>query len=191
MKNWVKILIAAAIIIVIIAVVVVAMNAKQTSGNTSKLGEITSAQDLEKIVDKVYEGNDDLPNLQTQTIDVTDNTMVQVFTGLENGNDLEYLVSSEPLMSSQAYSFVLAKVKDGIDANKVAKDISEKVDTRKWICVSAEKLYVTNSGNVVCLVMSNEEWAKPVYEKFKELAGDVGQEYTKTEEEAELPLEMY
>lgn len=191
MKNWIKIVIAAVIIIAIIAIVVVVMNNKKTNKNTTKLGEITGAGDLEKIIDKVYEGNEELPGVQTQTIDVTDNTMVQSFTGLESGKELEYLVASEPLMSSQAYSFVLAKVKDGVDANKVAKDMSEKVDTRKWICVSAEKVYATNSGNVVCLVMSNEEWAKPVYEKFKELAGEFGKEYTKTEEEAELPLEMY
>lgn len=189
MKNWVKIVLAIVILIAIIAVVVVAMNSKK--GNATKLGEIGSAKDLETIIEKVYEGNEELPGLQTQEVDITDNTMVQAFTGLESGKDLEYLVVSEPLMSSQAYSFVLAKVKDGVDANQVAKDMSEKIDTRKWICVSAEKLYATNSGNVVCLVMSNEEWAKPVYEKFKELAGEVGKEYTKEEEPADLPPEMY
>ena len=68
--------------------------------------------------------------------------------------------------------------------------MSEQIDTRKWICVSAEKLYATNSGDVVCLVMSNEEWAKPVYDGFKELAGQVGEEYTKTEELPELPEEL-
>ena len=38
--------------------------------------------------------------------------------------------------------------------------------------------------------MSSEEIAKPIYEKFKTLAGTVGQEYEKTEE-IELPPEMY
>lgn len=190
MKNWSKMVIVAVAIVAIIAIVVVVIMTKPNKESASKLGEIESAQDLEKIIDKVYEGNEDLPKLQTQTIDVADNTMVKVFTGLESGKDLQYLVVSEPLMSSQAYSFVLVKVNDGVDANKVANDMSEKIDTRKWICVSAEKLYATNSEDVICLVMSSEEWAKPVYEKFKELAGDVGQEYTKTEE-VELPPEMY
>ena len=69
--------------------------------------------------------------------------------------------------------------------------MKENIDTRKWICVSAEKVYSTSSGDIVCLVMSSEEMAKPVYEKFKELAGNVGEEYTKTEEEIDLPPEMY
>ena len=116
--------------------------------------------------------------------------MVKLFTGLDNGDDLQYLVVSEPMISSQAYSFVLATVKEGVDANKIAQTIKDQVDYRKWICVSAEKVYTTNSGNIVCLVMSSEEVAKPIYEKFKTLAGAVGQEYEKTEQ-IELPPEMY
>jgi hypothetical protein len=94
------------------------------------------------------------------------------------------------MMSSQAYSLVLVKVKDGVDANNIAKTMSEKIDTRKWICVSAEKLYATSSNDIVCLVMASEEWAKPVYEGFKALAGTVQEEYTKTEELPELPEEL-
>lgn len=95
------------------------------------------------------------------------------------------------MMSSQAYSLVLVKVKDGVDADKIAKSMSEQIDIRKWICVSAEKLYATSSGDVVCLVMSSEERAKPIYEKFKKLAGTIGEEYIKTEEPSELPEELY
>ncbi len=38
--------------------------------------------------------------------------------------------------------------------------------------------------------MSSEEWAKPVYDEFKKLAGKIGEEYTKTEEIPELPEEL-
>ena len=37
----------------------------------------------------------------------------------------------------------------------------------KWICVSAEKFYITNHNNVIFYVMSYEDWAKPVYDSFK------------------------
>ena len=94
-------------------------------------------------------------------------------------------------MTSQAYSLVLAKVKAGINANEIAKQMSENVDQRKWICVSAEKVYATSSGDIVFLVMSSEEKAKPIYEKFKTLSGNIGQEYEKSEEEIELPEEMF
>ncbi|MGN1301281.1 MAG: hypothetical protein ACI4U9_01980, partial [Clostridia bacterium] len=58
-----------------------------------------------------------------------------------------------------------------------------------WICVSAEKLYATSSGDIVLLVMSSEDMAKPIYEKFKTLAGNVNEVYEKTEE-IELPPEI-
>ncbi len=191
MQKSTKIIIAVVVIIAIIALATITI-LNINKGNTSKLGEVSSAEDLVKIIEKVYEGNEEVfSSLQTQTIDVTDNIMIKSFTGLENGTELEYLAVSEPLITSQAYSFVLAKVKSGVNANKIAEEMKENIDTRKWICVSAEKVYSTSSGDIVCLVMSSEEMAKPVYEKFKELAGNVGEEYTKTEEEIDLPPEMY
>ncbi len=190
MSKTVKIIIGVVVVIAIIAVIVVAF---MTNSKPKTNLQIASAEDLSKLIDQIYEGQqDNLPNsLQTQIVDVTDDVVVQSFTGLENGNDLEYLVASEPMMTAQAYSFILAKVKDGVNADTIAQTMKEKVDTRKWICVSAEMLYCTTSGDVVCLVMSSEENAKPVYEKFKTLAGTVGQEYQKVEEEPSLPPDMY
>ena len=69
--------------------------------------------------------------------------------------------------------------------------MNEKIDMRKWICVSAEKVYTTSSGNVVCLVMTRADLATTIYNKFKTLAGGVGQEFERTEEQAELPADMY
>ncbi|MCI8309896.1 MAG: hypothetical protein HFJ45_06975 [Clostridia bacterium] len=194
MKTQTKIIILVAIVALILAIVaIVKLNGNKTKDSkASTLGEVNSAEDLVKLVEKIYEGKDEiLPSVQTNVIDLEDNVTVQYLTGLENGNDLEYLVVSEPMMSSQAYSFILAKAKNGANANEIAKTMSEKIDPRKWICVSAEKIYATNSGDIICLVMSSEEWAKPVYDTFKKLAGTVGKEYEKTETEAELPPELY
>ncbi len=190
MNNSIKIIITVIIAIAIIAIVstVILMNSKPKTN----LDPINSADDLVSLIDKIYEGHEDsIPgSLQTQTIDTADATMVKSFTGLDNGDNLQYLVVSEPMISSQAYSFVLLTVKDGVNADEVAETIKNNVDYRKWICVSAEKVYTASSGNVVCLVMSSEEVAKPIYENFKTLAGNIGQEYEKTEE-IELPPEMY
>lgn len=198
MKKSTKIAIIIIAIVAIIAVVVaVVMNLNKGNDDnkkateSSKLGEITSAEDLEKLIDKIYEGNENLPGLQTQAIEVADDITVHMLTGLEGGQDLEYLVASEPMINAQAYSLVIAKVKSGVDANKIAKEMNEKIDQRKWICVSAEKVYSTSSGDIVFLVMSDEETAKPVYDKFKELAGTVGKEYVKEEPEIDLPPEMF
>lgn len=190
MNKTTKIIITVAVIAVIaIILVIVLMNSKQQTN----FGKINSVEDLTALVNKVYEGQDEAmtSSLQTQAVDVSDDTMVKSFTGLDNGKDLEYLVASEPMISSTAYSFVLATVKNGVNANQIAEEMKDKIDNRKWICVSAEKVYTTSSGNVICLIMSSEEIAKPIYDKFKTLAGNVGKEFEKTEEEIELPPEMY
>lgn len=189
MKNVTKTIIIAIAVIAILAVigVVIFLNAKPKTENANT---IKTAEELSALVDKIYEGQKVLPTLQTQIVDVTDNDTVKMVTGLENGNDLEFVVVSEPMISSQAYSLVLAKVKNGKNANQIAKQMSENVNTSKWICVSAEKLYATSSGDIVFLVMSSEEKAKPMYEKFKTIFGHTGEKYEKTEE-IELPPEMF
>ena len=52
-------------------------------------------------------------------------------------------------MSSQAYSAVALKVKSNANIETVKEEILNNVDMRKWICVSAEKLYVTNYNNII------------------------------------------
>lgn len=191
MKKETKIIIAviAIVVIVLVAVMLVKNNKKDdktvTNQEAASIGKVESAEDLSKVIDKVYEGQKNLlSSLTTTTIDVTDKDAVKSIVGLENGDDLEYLVASEPMMSSQAYSFALAKVKSGVKADDVAKKISENVNPAKWLCVSAEKVYTTSSGDIVCLVMTSEEIGKPIYDSFKKIAGTVGEEYEKTVEES-------
>lgn len=189
MNKATKIIIAIVAVVVVVAVVVaLLMNSKPKTN----LAPIKSNEDLSALVDKIYDGLEiQMPMVQTQEIDVTNSDMVQYVTGLDNANDLEYVVVSEPMISSQAYSLVLVKVKDGANANEVAKKMNENINAAKWICVTAERVYTTSSGDVVCLVMSKEDVAKPIYEKFKTLAGTTGEEYEKVEAESELPPEIY
>ena len=190
-KNKIGIYIVIAIIaIVLIAVGVVGMilnnkpisETQQPEGNqeTSNV-QINSASDMENLINTVYEGQEAvLPgSLMTQTIDISDVNILTSYTGLTSNENIDAVVVSEPMMSSQAYSFVLVKVKDGADANAVAKEMSEKVDTRKWICVEAEKLYATSADNLAVLIMSSDEWATPVYNKLLEVLGTHGEEYVK------------
>lgn len=188
-----KVIIGLVMLLVVIAIIlgIIFMNKRPKEESKTNLVKIEKAEDLSNLINEIYKGKEEnLPRLNTQIVDVNDANAIKYSTGLENGDDLQFVVVSEPMMSSQAYSLILAKVKDGVDANNIAKTMSEQIDTRKWICVSAEKLYATSSGDIVCLVMSNEEWAKPVYDEFKKLAGNVGEEYTKTEELPELPEEL-
>ena len=190
MNKTVKIIIAVVIAIVAVVAILVGVFAFGNSKPKSNL-TINSAEDLTALIDQIYSGvSIEMPMLMTQELDMTDTETVKYFTGLENIDNVEYVVASEPMMTSQAYSLVLVKVKDGVNADAVAKTMNENINTRKWICVTAEKVYTAASGNVICLVMTNTETAQTVFESFKTLAGSVGEVYERTEEEPELPEDM-
>ena len=186
-----KTLIIGVVVFVVVAVISAVMTYNSLEEKHSSNLTINSVAYLTALIDQIYAGvSIEMPMLMTQELDMTDLETVKYFTGLENVNDIEYVVASEPMMSSQAYSLMLVKVKDGVDADSIAKTMNENVDERKWICVTAEKIYSVASGDVVCLVMSNEDTSKTVYESFKTLAGSVGEEFERTAEEIELPEDM-
>ena len=141
---------------------------------------LNTTEDLQNAITKIYENTTiELPRLNTTVVDVNDSNALKYNTGLDSNEGIESVVVSEPMMSSQAYSLVLVKVKDGTDVESIKQKMFDNIDTRKWICVEAEKVYATDSQNVVCLVMSSEEWAKPVYDSLKTVLGTTGSELTK------------
>ena len=148
-----------------------------------------SVQDLTALVDKVYEGLELFPSLATMELDLTDMDMVTYETGLTSVEDVDGIVVSAPMMSSQAYSMILVKAKDASKADLIAKEMKDNVDPNKWICVSAEKVYATSSGNVAFLVMTNADMADDVYESFKKYAGNVGTEYSRENAMDEMPVQ--
>ena len=187
MNKIVKIVIA--IIVAIVIIMGVNLFRNSSPKQESNLN-INNNDDLVSLINQIYSGiTIEMPRLQTQALDVTDANMVKTFTGLDSTENIENLVVSEPLMSSQAYSLVLVKVKDGANINDMAKAMNENIDVRKWICVSAEKVYTATSGNVICLVMTNADTAKVVYDSFRAIAGGIEKEYERTVEEPVFPTE--
>ena len=143
MNKKTKISISVVLVLAIIAIIAIAFmaNNKPEENKTSQLPEIKNSEELSNLLTKIYDGVEtEIFSVETRTIDLEDATSVKSYTGLEDAQNLEYAVVSEPMIRSQAYSLILAKVKEGVDANEVAKEMSEKIDMRKWICVSAEKL---------------------------------------------------
>lgn len=180
-KAIIGVIIAIILIAVIVRIVLAILNNKPKSNV-----QITSTDDMQNLVNSVYEGQEqNLPGtLTTQVIDVSNLDVLKSYTGLTSNENIDAAIASEPLIGSQAYSFVLVKVKDGADANEIAKQMSEQVDTRKWVCVEAEKLYATSVDNLAVLVMSSDEWATPVYNKLKEILGAHDEEYIKENQSA-------
>lgn len=188
MNKKTKIIICVIIIIVIIAIagyifININKNNSQNTENTNNSKteiELNTTEDLQNLITKTYENvTEELPRLNTSVIDVNDSNALKYNTGLDSNEGIEAVVVSEPLMSSQAYSFVLVKVKEGTSVENIKQQMFDNIDTRKWICVEAEKVYATDSQNVVALIMSSEEWAKPVYDSLKTLLGETGKELEK------------
>ncbi|UKI28961.1 MAG: hypothetical protein L6V78_00885 [Clostridium sp.] len=79
-------------------------------------------------------------------------------------------LASERAMSSIAHSVVLVRLEDAKDADKAMKEIKEKVDPRKWVCVGVadENVLVVNRGDIVMLVM-DDELAQTIKDNFLNL----------------------
>ena len=188
-QTIIAIVIAVIVVLAIIVGVVVWNNQKSNEGTT-----IETASQMKEMFKSIHNKlGDELPNLETQKIDVSDASMVKAYTGLQSNENVETIVVSEPSMSAQAYSAVAVKVKAGANIENMKQEMLDNIDMAKWICVSASNLYITNSGNTIFMVMSDEDWAKPVYEAFKEYVNNnIGKELEKASNDGdiELPPEM-
>lgn len=182
MKKTVIALVVIAIIVAIVAVAVLFLGGKEEEKDTGK--QIQNAQEMQKMLEDINTKlGEALPALEIREVDVNDELAVTGVTGLTTATNIEAIVVSEPFMSSQAFSAVMVKVSENANVEEMKQEMLNQIDIRKWICVSAEKVYVTNYKNIIFLVMSSEEWAKPVYDEFKQaVGGKVGKELERTEQ---------
>ncbi len=189
MKKNLGYIILGIIIIAVVAGIIFATTNKNKEGI-----KLETTGEIKKMFETIYSNlGDQLPSLETEVIDVNDELQVKAFTGLQTNENVDALVVSEPLINAQAYSAVVVKAKEGANIEAMKKEMLENINMNKWICVSAEKAYITNSGNIIFLVMSDEDWAKSVYEEFKKFTNNqIGKELEKTEsfDDVELPPEM-
>ena len=183
-KSIIGIIAVVVIIAIIIGTVFILSKNKQEKPNTEAGVQIQTAQEMEKIINDINTKlGESLPRLETREIAIADEYMFTSTTGLKSNNNVEAVVVSEPFMSSQAYSAVMIKTKENANIEEMKQEIFDNIDMRKWICVSAEKLWVTNYNDIIFFVMSSEEWGKPVYDEFKQaVGGTVGKELEKAEE---------
>lgn len=189
MKKGIWAVLAVVVIAIIVVIAVMFLGGKEeNSPNQVQGGEqtgvkIQTAEDMQKVFNDINTKlQNALPSIEVREVDVTDELSVTAMTGLKSKNNVEAIVAAEPFMSSQAFSAVMVKVSDGANIEEMKKEMIDNIDMRKWICVSAEKARVTNYGNIIFLVMSSEEWGKPVYDEFKQaVGGTVGKELERSE----------
>ena len=163
------------------------------SGSGNK-GSVETPKNINDIINTINKNNKNvLPELETMKVDIKNIDEVTSYTGLKTNDGIESITVSVPLITSQAYSVAIVKVKDSADVEKIKQDMLDNIDMRRWICVSAEQLYITNSGNVIFSVMADKDVAKAVYNDFKKYVNNnIGKELEKSNNEGntELPPEM-
>ena len=163
------------------------------SGSGNK-GNVETPKDINDMINTKNKNNKSvLPELETMKVDIKNIDEVTSYTGLKTNDCIESIVVSVPLITAQAYSVAIVKVKDNADVEKIKQEMLDNIDMGRWICVSAEQLYITNSGNVIFSVMADKDIAETVYNDFKKYVNNnIGKELEKSnnEENIELPPEM-
>ena len=188
MKKKQNILVIALILLAVITFgVIILVSGKE---NTSSL---ETTKDIIKMINSINKDNKNvLPELETMKIDIKNIDEVTSYTGLKTNDDIESIIVSVPVMTAQAYSVAVVKVKDNADVEKIKQEMLDNIDMRRWICVSAEQLYITNSGKVIFSVMADKDTAKAVYNDFKKYVNNnIGKELEKSEYNFEEVGKLY
>lgn len=119
---------------------------------------------LSDIMDKLYAGITEKP-MMLSNIELNDENFENyAFV------DVKYkeAIASESMVGSIPHSVVLIRLENASDADQVVKDIEKNANPRKWICVEAENTYVLSKGDLVVLIMSNDN-ANKIKENFENL----------------------
>lgn len=176
----------------IILVVIIILGFIFLKPNTSS--KLKTNEDITKMIKSIYKNSKlELPELETETIDINNSDDLLSYTGLKSNENVESVIVSLPQMNAIPYNLAVVKVKDGANIETMKEEMLNNINMRRWVCVNADKLYITNNGNVIFLIMANEEDAKPIYEEFKKYVNNnIGKELEKTyeEEDIELPDEI-
>ena len=115
----------------------------------------------------------------TIPVDLTDTSedgkwAVNYFTGLQNADNITDVAVYESMMGSQAFSLVMVRTAEGADPKAVAQEMTDNIDTRKWICVGADEKIVAGYGDTVMLIMLDSQLglsAQSYVDAFAQVAG--------------------
>ena len=96
------------------------------------------------------------------------------YTGLNDAAKITDVCVYEPMMGSQAFSLVMVRTAEGVDAKAVAEEMKAGIDPRKWICVGADEVVVAGYGDTVLFVMVDSQMglsAQSYVDAFKTVCG--------------------
>lgn len=152
MKKWIAMLLTLALALSMLA----GCGAKTQTPEAPKGGvEGTAAE----IIEKIYAQHKPIDlSLVSMDVDLSDPDAVKYMTGLDSAEKIAEAAVSETMLG-QPYSLVVVRVKDAADAQAVARQMYEGIDTRKWICVAADTKTAAYSGDVAVFFMVSSDFA--------------------------------
>lgn len=115
--------------------------------------------------------------------------MSEAWLGLNSGDFGTYVAESdmyESMISPANQSFCLVKVNDVSKVEDFKKEIFDNCNPRKWVCMSAERVIVLNSGEYIMLAMASQDSCNALISAFETKFGkeNVGEILDKTVSES-------
>ena len=107
-------------------------------------------------------------------VDLADADATWNFTGLSDAAQITDVAVYEPMMGSQAFSLVMVRTAEGVDAKEVAQQMKDNIDPRKWICVGADEIMAAGYGDTVMFIMVDSQLglsAQSYVDAFKTVCG--------------------
>ena len=112
-------------------------------------------------------------------VDLTDTSedgkwAVTYFTGLSDASKITDVAVYESMMGSQAFSLVMVRTAEGVDAKAVAEEMKANIDPRKWICVGADEIMAAGYADTVMFIMLDSQLglsAQNYVDAFKSVCG--------------------
>lgn len=101
--------------------------------------------------------------------------MSEAWLGLKNDKFTSLVKDSimyESAISPANESFCLIKVSDESKVEELKKEIFENCNPRKWVCMSAERVVVLNSGEYIMLAMASQDSCNSLIPAFKAEFGE-------------------
>lgn len=172
-----KKLIAMLLVLVIGVSLIACGNKTEETGKTEDPTIVNLTGTMEETINAINEKHAamELP-LMVMPLDLTDVEGFTYYTGLTTTDNITDAAICEPMMG-QPYSLVLLRVKEGTDAQTVAKEMFDNIDMRKWVCMEADTKTAAAYGDVAMFFMVNTEFAEQVttatmMDAFKAVCGE-------------------
>ncbi len=150
--------------ILLILVMLLSMNACSCDNNSDPSVNTTAGNNaslsgtMEQNVGKLMEVNPAEFMGGMMPLDLKDTTeeglwALKNYTGLDSAKDITDAAVYEPMTGAQAFSLVMVRVADGVNAKDIAHQMKNNIDPRKWICAMADQVMAAGYGDTVMFVM--------------------------------------